>query len=172
MTTTILEFGTSAKACSRCKQNKHLSLFPVNKRVKNGLDSWCRNCRKESAKSPERREQNKKSLAARKIKNPDKFRAARLKKFGLTVDSYTAMLISQNCVCAICNQAETSRDSRSGLLKALAVDHCHNSNANRGLLCDRCNTSIGKFEDRPDLLRNAANYLEKYKNIENKEIDK
>jgi hypothetical protein len=29
-----------------------------------------------------------------------------------------------------------------------------------GLLCDRCNLSIGKFEDNPTLLRAAANYLE------------
>ena len=41
----------------------------------------------------------------------------------------------------------------------LAVDHCHKTGKIRGLLCGGCNTSIGSFEDNPELLKNAIKYL-------------
>jgi len=33
----------------------------------------------------------------------------------------------------------------------------------RGLLCYRCNTSIGKFEDNIDIMEKAITYLKSYK---------
>jgi hypothetical protein len=41
------------------------------------------------------------------------------------------------------------------------VDHCHRTHRIRGLLCSRCNTGIGKFNDDPGLLMRAAKYLSK-----------
>jgi hypothetical protein len=32
----------------------------------------------------------------------------------------------------------------------------------RDLLCTRCNTGIGQFQEDPDALRRAANYLERH----------
>lgn len=41
-------------------------------------------------------------------------------------------------------------------------DHCHNDGGFRGWLCHHCNTAIGFMKDNPELLRNAAQYLEDY----------
>ena len=37
------------ETCTRCRETKPLSDFPLNKRKKNGLSSWCRVCHRESA---------------------------------------------------------------------------------------------------------------------------
>ena len=75
-------------------------------------------------------------------------------KFGLTIQDYDDMYIEQGGCCAICgvHQSETQ--------KRLCIDHNHETGNVRGLLCDRCNTSIGKFNDDINLLRNAIKYLE------------
>ena len=77
---------------------------------------------------------------------------ARLSSYGLTDDDYEAMLESQDYRCAICYEHEV-RNVR------FAVDHCHKSGVNRGLLCAKCNTGLGLFMDDPDLLLRAAEYI-------------
>lgn len=87
----------------------------------------------------------------------NKYRRYNLKKaFGLTLAAYDALLESQGGKCAICKVDACP----SG--KSLAVDHDHQTGKIRALLCMHCNTGLGKFFDRPDLLREAALYLEKH----------
>ena len=88
----------------------------------------------------------------------------REKKFGITRKQFGDMLLSQNGCCAICNQPETA--TRNGIVKALAVDHCHTGGQIRGLLCVACNTGIGKFKDDRNLLLAAIKYLDKHQGIE------
>lgn len=76
----------------------------------------------------------------------------------LTLEEYSELLQKQNFKCAIC-QTDHTEDTRH---TRLHVDHCHSTNKVRGLLCVRCNTSIGKFEDRVDLLDSAIKYLREY----------
>lgn len=79
-------------------------------------------------------------------------------QYGITHDEYDAMLAKQGGGCAICG--DDGAGSRCGVLH---VDHCHNSSAIRGLLCESCNLALGKFRDDPELLRRAAEYIEKGK---------
>lgn len=70
-------------------------------------------------------------------------------KYGLTPAEYDALVTAQKGLCAICKER-----------KRLHVDHCHNTNVRRGLLCDTCNMGLGLFYNEPERLRAAANYLE------------
>ena len=82
----------------------------------------------------------------------------RQRRFGITPERYSELLESQNGACAICKQPETA--TRLGKVKALAVDHCHQSGAIRGLLCADCNTGIGKLKENIDIFKSAIQYLE------------
>lgn len=70
-------------------------------------------------------------------------------KYGLTLDEFTKMLEDQNYSCLICSSAEK-----------LVVDHCHDTNKVRGILCNSCNLSLGWAKDNPDTLRKLAEYVE------------
>jgi hypothetical protein len=83
-----------------------------------------------------------------------------LKDFGIDLTAYQAMFVAQKGVCAICALPE--RDTHTGKIKALAVDHHHETGAIRGLLCSACNTGIGKFGDDPTRLHAAAAYIERF----------
>lgn len=91
----------------------------------------------------------------------DQYRAADLRKtFGISLAEYAALAATQGNRCAICGRVET--ETRNGRVKALAVDHDHESGQVRGLLCVACNTGIGKFGDDPKRLRTAAEYIEQH----------
>lgn len=85
--------------------------------------------------------------------NPERRRAYLLKRdFGLTVAEHDRLLAEQGGVCAICRRACSSG-------RALAVDHDHDSDAVRGLLCSNCNNGLGRFGDDPNRLFAAAMYI-------------
>lgn len=76
--------------------------------------------------------------------------------YGMTLEEYEALLRAQEGKCAICGET-------CGTGQHLSVDHCHDTNAVRGLLCRNCNRGLGLFQDRPDLLGRAHEYLKKFK---------
>ena len=73
------------------------------------------------------------------------------KDFNITLDDYKKMLSEQKNLCKICNKIDKVRN--------LTVDHCHKTNKIRGLLCSKCNTSLGNFNDSIELLESAITYL-------------
>ena len=76
-----------------------------------------------------------------------------LRTYGITLKEYDIMYEEQEGCCAICgiHQLEESR--------RFCVDHDHDTGQVRGLLCNNCNTGIGKLKDNYDLLYRAADYL-------------
>lgn len=81
-------------------------------------------------------------------------------RYGLTFPQLTAMAEAQDHKCAICGLPETEK--RNGIVRHLAVDHDHETGAVRGLLCQACNTGIGKLKDDPIVLAKAIAYLVKH----------
>ncbi len=101
---------------------------------------------------------------ALRVKNRDKMSFSKKKsmlkkKFGLSIEQYEDILLKQDGVCAICFRPELSSNRISGRPDSLCVDHNHKTGKMRGLLCRRCNRSIGLFDDSPELLIQAFRYL-------------
>jgi hypothetical protein len=89
----------------------------------------------------------------------EKARNYQLKRnFGISKEEYDLMLKEQNNKCAICNiQNNTS--------KFFAVDHNHQTNKIRALLCCECNAMLGFCKENIDILLSAIIYIKKYNHI-------
>lgn len=104
--------------------------------------------------------------AQRRIENPEGYKAKYrrenlLRRYGITTEIYHSLHEGQNGRCAICGLAETALSSANGKPQSLAIDHCHDTNIVRGLLCFSCNRGIGYLKDNVLLLQNAIQYLSK-----------
>jgi len=109
---------------------------------------------------PKKRKKTKrKSLAVVRNKARRSARQVMLAKFDMTPRDYDVLLHKQGGVCALCGEAETRRDRRTGQLTSLAVDHCHETGRVRGLLCMACNTGLGLLGDTAEAVGKAFFYL-------------
>lgn len=79
-------------------------------------------------------------------------------QYGLTYETYLELFDEQGHSCAICKRAV--KPHSPDIIDTGCVDHCHDTGKVRGILCFDCNVGLGKFFDKPDALRAAANYLE------------
>lgn len=73
-------------------------------------------------------------------------------RYGLTPAAAEAL--NPVGVCQICGGSGVK-----GRWSSLVVDHCHDSDVVRGIICSPCNVGIGMFQDNPELLTKAAAYL-------------
>jgi hypothetical protein len=92
------------------------------------------------AMDPEYREKRKASRRATALKG----------RYGITPQHYDLMLKEQGGACAICGEQPDGH---------LYVDHCHTTGKVRGLLCQRCNTGLGSFNDDLGRTMGASAYL-------------
>lgn len=83
--------------------------------------------------------------------------------YGLTLAEYEAMFDAQGGLCAICQRPETM--TQKGKVKALSVDHDHETGRVRQLLCSACNRALGFFGDDPERIADAAAYLAGHKRL-------
>ncbi len=86
-------------------------------------------------------------------------------RYGIDADAYEAMFKRQGGVCLICKKPETSLNQHTHEPRLLSVDHCHDTGKVRGLLCKRCNTGIGAFEEDPKLMQAAIRYVRRHKTL-------
>lgn len=84
-----------------------------------------------------------------------------LRKYGLTMEEWQAMVNRQDNRCMICGDPPDPNGVRAS--SRLHVDHDHVTDRNRDLLCTRCNRGVGYFRDDPALLRAAAEYIERHR---------
>ena len=141
------------KTCRICKDNK-----PVNEfhRLKKWYASYCKLCqanfakvwRKDNAEAIK----EKKAVAYKNMPSMVKFNNHLKQRYGIDVDYYLDMLSKQNGLCKICGGLSNR--------KRLSVDHCHETGRVRGLLCERCNSFIGRVKDDVSILKSAIDYLQ------------
>jgi hypothetical protein len=72
---------------------------------------------------------------------------------------YQFLAVAQNNCCAICGKPEKKRSRRGHKICRLTVDHDHVSGRIRGLLCGRCNTTLGLVGESVTLLLSMAEYV-------------
>jgi hypothetical protein len=81
------------------------------------------------------------------------------RRYGISVEDYLALANAQNWACAICQTSSaTLQRTRQ---QRLVVDHCHTTGLVRGLLCQRCNTALGMFEEDLVSIVMASVYLQR-----------
>ena len=166
--------GPSEKVCKKCGERKPLSEFHKAMDMRDGHRNECRACWAELARARYNRDPQKAIASVQRWReeNPDKYQAwlkrnreenkerrreqsrrGHLKRqYGLTTNMFEALVSAQLGNCGICGVNEDLN---------LHVDHDHNTKKVRGLLCGKCNKAIGLLNDSPDLLRAAADYLER-----------
>ena len=137
------------KQCAKCKQEKPLSEFHKQKRAKDGLQFFCKDCDRE-------RKRNWKKI--NKERNPERLenyaKTQKARKYGINRKELDSLL--KNEVCQICGE------HCSSLASKLGIDHNHNTKQIRGVLCLACNTALGslKVDDFGiELLCSAISYL-------------
>lgn len=167
--TNVVSLNILSKKCSspKCQaQNPQpISCFNKNKGMKDGYQNQCKKC----ASSASRRwaTANPNKIKAKAIRLRRKWRAedsasysAKRRKwvlkaqYGLTIDDYNKMYLSQNGSCFICLRHSTE------FPKGLVVDHDHQSGKVRNLLCGQCNQMLGQAKENIQTLRSAISYLE------------
>jgi hypothetical protein len=72
-------------------------------------------------------------------------------KYGIDQKDFDNMKSLQGGSCAICGIDDYF---------LFRVDHCHETNLVRGLLCAGCNTMLGLAKDNVEVLKSAISYLE------------
>ena len=125
--------------CSTCKEIKPTEGFARRNNVSRGYAYVCKACINLNNKDTRTKE--------------DRWDYQLQNKYGITLEQYEVMLENQNGSCHICGTTAC----QSG--KRMAVDHNHVTNKVRGILCFKCNTGLGKFNDDITILEQAVSYL-------------
>ncbi len=123
-----------AKTCVGCNRTKDIDSF--ERQGLKGRRAKCKDCR-----------------SSQHLAN------LRFTKYGLTVESYQRMLEEQDFACAVCGEKEGAKAPHAPRVRALSVDHNHETGEVRALLCGNCNTAVGLMKEDPTRLEAAANYL-------------
>ncbi len=124
---------SATKLCPRCNQTFSRAEF--------GKRSYCKPCHNDWQKEYYAKDKRRARVAVARS------------TYGLTEEQLIALEDSHQGLCGICNRPCPANNN-------LSIDHCHETGKVRGLLCRRCNSGLGMFDDSPEFLRLAALYLE------------
>jgi hypothetical protein len=158
------------KLCSKCGNDLPLSAFYQRTGAKSH-HSACKVCEREMAKDwyernkdkatskvKEWRQQNSDAVKQYRIDNRQKhYRQELVRKYGVEATWFDEQIRQQGDSCVCCKREFQWGDKQT----SPHVDHCHETKAVRGILCNRCNTVLGLCKDDDKLLSSLARYLRK-----------
>lgn len=144
-----------AYANSEREREYHRKYYVENREVMRArMKLWReKNIDQYRARSRAYRERNREEIEAKRREqrklNPKYFNdQKRRSKYGLEAEQYDAMLKSQKHCCAVCGEK-----------RKLVVDHNHQTNAVRELVCSPCNTAIGLLQEDTKRIWRVVEYL-------------
>lgn len=161
--------GEKGLFCRICKVEKSLGEFSkTHSRV-------CQKCvpvlgkikQKEAQEKLEKRHKKRGRNSTRKksrepAKNPQPVSLNWKSKYGLTAEQGFDLLERQKWTCKICPRplwVPKHGEKKPSRENTPCVDHKHGTQIVRGFLCSNCNAGLGMFQDNPELLEIAAQYL-------------
>lgn len=175
--------GVTSKPCRVCLVDKDISEYYWDNKRHKARSHRCKGCTKEYVRRHKREhiehykqthsayyQKNKVRIAEMdKLRRPAHPRPRRtpqdhkrtqwsgfLRRYHrMTVAAYDALVLRQEGRCAICQRAPTEDMSR----RPLYIDHDHATGKTRALLCYRCNSAIGFFEEDEQVMLAAIQYL-------------
>jgi Recombination endonuclease VII len=153
--------GRRASLCRRLQPS--IALFPAKDPLASSRTSTMSHNTIRYATDPEYRAWKK--AVARRWYEANEARAhagALRRRYGLSLQDYDDLLARQNGGCGICRRKPKKKGKRK---RRLCVDHDHRTRKIRGLLCINCNTGLGCFGDSPKFLRMAADYLDTWRRL-------
>ncbi len=163
--TTISIVTPIGKECTKCKLVKPLSEYYDDKRVKSdGKFAQCKACKiKRDGAYQKNLPESKKQERRLKYSTGDYAKSANYKKlYGITLEDVKRMHQEQMGLCANRGCGTNIEIDRLPAHKNKAVvDHCHDTGKVRGLLCFKCNTSLGLLEDK-NVVLGLTEYLHKH----------
>jgi hypothetical protein len=159
------------KKCNTCGEWKDEEEFHNQKNSKDGKSNICKICRRKKNREYSKsyrerhpkeydseywhdyRQKNKERLKEQRAPKKEEFRWYHIgRKYGITKGEYDKLYVDQNGCCAICGK----------WFDILVIDHDHEKNMVRGLLCKNCNPGIGHFFDNINILEKAIKYIKKF----------
>ncbi len=148
------------KTCKTCGQIKPLEQFHRRSSARDGRQPDCAVCATAAIAAYHKSMPGEHARRVREYyaRHPERKADNSLQwRLGIPRGTYDAMFAAQEGKCAICGTADPGPR-----LKRFHVDHCHDTNQIRALLCSACNMGLGAFRDKSDLLTRAAEYLDSY----------
>ncbi len=158
------------KRCKHCHEEKALDDFYTDRKARDGRRPECKACN--LARRKAKYKENPRPYIDRVLKwqrdnpervraNMDRFRASGKKKvsdrrshlkrnYGLTLEAFDELLVSQGDGCAICGRTDADN-----------VDHDHETGEVRGILCFKCNVAIGLLDEDASRALSAGAYLDR-----------
>lgn len=160
----VLDLDPQTKVRVKRKGRKSVFISPETpeerrERIRGYQRAWsARNKDKEKERGKKYRAKNRERENARCRKwfedRPNYRANIRLKKkYGITLEQKESILLGQGGCCAICKSPDPGSET------GWHLDHCHDSNKIRGVLCAPCNILLGGAKDNAQTLASAISYL-------------
>ena len=151
----FIETGEGVDRCNKCGEWKPVSSFS---RRRGKPISFCRECvadatKQWTEKNPLRQKQN-----ALRWRQENRFLGSRREeglktKYILSLEQWDALFERQGRVCAICLSPSHGN-------KHWATDHDHKTGNVRGILCHKCNITLGFYEKAQGSITAIQSYLQ------------
>jgi Recombination endonuclease VII len=124
--------------------------------------------RRWAEKNKEKSRENSRKCAAKRRADPITRAVINMRKrgggAGLTLEEFEQLFDAQGRKCPIClvdNLVEKTGSQEGSM--GWNIDHCHMTGEVRFILCAPCNRGLAAFRDDPEIMKRAAELLEKRK---------